>query len=383
METTPAFRGLSCTDCGATHGADEHGRCPDCGGPLDPAYDLDAVAFGDAGGRSMWRFGSLLPVVDPVTVAEGGTPLVASSALAEELGVGELRVKDESRNPTGSFVDRGMSVAVTAARERGREPLALAAAGNAAQSAAAYAGAADLRSRSFVPARAPFATKAMTNVHGGEMHVGGGRYPDADAALDDRLATDYHDLRPFTTPYRHEGAKTIAHEIAADAGSVPDVVVVPVGTGEALVGVEKGFRERVALGLADEMPRLVAAQPSGCAPIATAHERGTAVDPPEYPDTICGELEIPDPPGGSLALRALDRTDGRAVAVDDDDLLESAVAVTKTTGVEVGLAGGAAAAAAWDVAGDLPADATVVVLNTESGGKTPDVLRSHLMGQGV
>ncbi|MFB6161309.1 MAG: pyridoxal-phosphate dependent enzyme [Haloferacaceae archaeon] len=380
METTPAFRGLECTDCGAVHGAEEHGRCPDCGGPLDPTYDLDDVALDD-GDRSMWRFGAVLPVVDPVTAAEGGTPLVDAPALARELDVGEVRVKDEARNPTGSFVDRGMAVAVTAARERGLEPLALAAAGNAAQSAAAYAGRADLRSRAFVPVRAPFANKAMTNVHGGEMHVGGGRYPDALAALEERLATDYHSLLPFTSPYRHEGAKTIAHEVAAEG--TPDVVVVPVGTGEALVGVAKGFRERVDLGLADGVPRLVAAQPSGCAPVVTAHERGDAVEPWERPDTICGELEVPDPPGGDLALRALDRTDGRAVAVDDDDLLESAVAATKTTGVEVGLAGGTAAAAAWAVADDLPTDASVVVLNTESGGKTADVLRSHLMGQGV
>jgi threonine synthase len=389
MEHPPAFRGLDCTDCGATFDASEPGRCPDCDAPLDPGYDYDAVdADRDsfAPGDSMWAYDDLLPfpVSSAVTAAEGATPLVDAPALAAELGVGRVVVKDESRNPTGTVHDRGMSVAVTAARDHGVEPLAHASAGNSAQSAAAYAGRAGLRSYGFVPSRAPFSNKAMVNVHGGEMRVAGGRYPDAVDALDE-LATDWYSLQAFTTPYRHEGAKTLAYELLADLDwSVPDAVVAPVATGELAVGIEKGLRELRTLGLVESVPPLYLAQAEGCAPVASAREQG--LDSPEpwaQPDTICGELEIPDPPGGRLALAAVDRTGGDVLAVTDRDILESAVVATRHVGVEFGAAAGAAVAVAHELDDALGGDATVAVVNTESGVKTADVLRSHLMSQGV
>ena len=391
METTPAFRGLECVETGDRYDATHTGRS-DAGAVLDPVYDLDAVDaddFGDAG--SMWRFSPLLPFADPVTADEGGTPLVDAEPLADELGVDRLFLKDESRNPTGTVLDRGLSVAVTAAREAhaasddGVEPLALAAAGNAGQSAAAYAGRVDLRAYAFVPSRAPFSNKAMINVHGGEMRVVGGRYPDAVDALDEDLKSDPYLLQEFETPYRHEGLKTVAFEVAADLGwSAPDAMFVPCGTGEVVAGVAKGFSELRELGLVDDVPRLYAAQPSGCAPVVTAFDSGaTEHEPWQHPDTIVGELEIPDPAGGDRALAALDGSGGEAVAVDDADALESAVATTRNVGVEMGPPGGVAAAAAWDRVDELAADETVVVLNTESGTKTPDILRSHLMGQGI
>jgi len=377
VNRTEAFAGLRCTECGESADIDA-GRCPACGGPLDAAYDLDAV---DTAEVAAGFVDALLPLPAPPSAGEGGTPLVAAEGMADEVGVDECYLKDEGRNPTGSFVDRGMALAVAAAAARDDpEPLALAAAGDAAQSLAAYAGRADLRSYGFVPARAPTPVKAMVNVHGGEMRVAGGRYPDAVAGLDD--LADHTSLQEFDTPYRHEGAKAIAHEIAADLGEPPDAVVVPVGTGELLVGVAKGFRERVDLGLADAVPDLLAVQPTGCAPVVEAHDAGAdAPEPTAHPDTIAGELEIPDPAGGALALRALARHDGSAVAVGDAELQEGAVAATSTTGVEVGLAGGAAAAAAWERAADLAG--TVVLVVPNSGFKTSDVLRSHLLGQGV
>jgi threonine synthase len=297
-------------------------------------------------------------------------------------------VKDESRNPTGTILDRGLSLAVTAVTAFGGddpEPLALATPGNAGQSAAAYTGRADLRSYAFVPSRAPFSNKAMINVHGGEMRVVGGRYPDALAAVSDQLATDWTSLQEFTNPYRHEGAKTVAYEILADRDwDVPDAVVTPVGTGEVLVGLAEGFRSAVAAGWVSETPRLFAVQPEGCAPVVEAFESGAeTTDPVEHPDTIVGELEIPDPAGGDLALAALDEFDGGAVAVEDESILRSAVTAAGSEGVEMGAAGGASAAGAWELADEFDADATVVLVNTESGGKTADVLRSHLMGQGI
>lgn len=390
METTEAFRGLECTACGETFDASEPGRCPDCDAPLDPQYDYGAVeidreALSSRRVDSMWAFDELLPFADPVTTSEGGTPLVDAPALAEELGVGRVAVKDESRNPTGTVLDRGLSSAVTAAVDHGVEPLALASPGNAGQSAAAYAGCAGLRSYAFVPSRAPFTNKAMVNVHGGEMRVVGGRYPDAVEALHADLRTEWHSLQEFTSPYRHDGVKTVAYELARSLEwTVPDGVFVPTATGELVVGLRKGFRELREVGLLDDEPPLFAAQASGCAPIATAWEADRdAVEPWAHPDTICGELEVDNPAGGALAIDALAASGGDAVAVDDDDILESAAATTRHVGVEMGAAAGAGAAAAWELADRFDDGDALVLLNTEGGGKTPDILRSHLMGQGV
>jgi len=317
--------------------------------------------------------------------------MVRTDRLADELNVDAVYVKDEGRNPTGTVLDRGLSLATTVAAARAEagadvEPLVCASPGNAGQSMAAYAGRADLRSYAFVPSRCGFSNKAMTNVHGGEMRVAGGRFPDAADAVDEQLATDYTDLGEFVTPYRHEGAKTVAFELVADLGAAPDAVVVPTGSGEVIAGVYKGFSELDRIGAIDEAPRLVAAQASGCAPVAAAVERGLAEPEPwETPDTICGELEIPDPAGGAAAVEAVTETGGTAVAVDDEEILASAVAVAQNEVVETGAAGGAAPAGAWALAEDgfFDGDETVVLLNSDAGLKTPDILRSHLMGKGI
>jgi threonine synthase len=218
------------------------------------------------------------------------------------------------------------------------------------------------------------------------MRVTGGRYPDALAALDSDLARDWYSLQAFTTPYRHDGAKTLAYEVAAARDwTAPDAAVVAVGSGETLVGVVRGFRDLEALGLTDRVPRCYAVQPEGCAPVVDAHEAGSEVAGVEYPDTICGELEVPDPAGGAMALDAIEATNGGAVAVTDEDLLESAVTLTQRLGTEVGATGGAAGAGAWALAdrGVLDSDDSVLLVNGDAGVKTADVLRSHLMGQGV
>ncbi|MYL17571.1 pyridoxal-phosphate dependent enzyme [Halorubrum terrestre] len=412
FETTPAFRGLKSRASGRVHETADAASIDDeeRARGLDPVYDYDAVdpddlfdpaARGGSGdartapatARGHWRFDALLPfgAESALTAGEGGTPLVATERLADELDVDAVYVKDEGRNPTGTVLDRGLSLAVTAVSKRAAdgadvEPLVCASPGNAGQSMAAYAGRADLRSYSFVPSRCAFSNKSMTNVHGGEMRVVGGRFSDAAEAVDEQLETDYSDLGEFATPYRHEGAKTVAFELVADLGDAPDVVVVPTGSGEVVAGVYKGFSELERVGAIDGAPKVVAAQASGCAPIAAAVERG--LDEPEpwgTPDTICGELEIPDPAGGAAAVEAVTESGGTAVGVDDDDILASAVAVAQNEVVEMGAAGGAAPAGAWALAEDdfFDGDETVVLLNSDAGLKTPDILRSHLMGQGI
>ncbi|WP_152042167.1 threonine synthase [Salinigranum salinum] len=386
MEQSDAFRALRCTATGEERPPEATwtGRS-DAGAPLNPVYDYDAVDWTRttlADARSMWAFAELLPFASGVSAGEGGTPLVGAPALAEELGVGSLLVKDEGRNPTGTVLDRGLSLAVTAATEADADLVAHASPGNGGQSGAAYASRAGIRSYAFVPSRAPFPNKAMTNVHGGEMRVAGGRYPDALDALHSQLESSWFTLQEFDTPVRHEGYKTLAYELVGEVGE-PDAVFVPASTGEVVYGLVEGFRDLRELGLVDDLPRVIAAQASGCAPIAAAFESGGPVETWEHPDTIVGELEIPDPAGGDLAVEAVSETGGRVVTVDDEEILGSAVAAAQGAALEVGAAGGAAAAAADALADEFDGDATLVVVNTESGVKTADILRSHLMGQGI
>jgi len=393
MSTNEAFRGLVCTETGERDDPTATGRS-EAGARLEAAYEYDAIEWADSAGDaladgpdSMWRYADLLAFADPLTAAEGGTPLVSAPALAAEAGLGSLAIKDEGRNPTGTVLDRGLATAVTAAREAEADLVALATPGNAGQSAASYAGMADLRSYAFVPSRALFPNKAMINVHGGEMRVVGGRYPDAEDALHEQLQSAWYTLQEFDNPHRHDGIKTVAFEIAeARSWSSPDGVVVPAGTGEVVAGVEKGFRELREVGLLDDVPPVYVAQPSGCAPIVAAHERGAdSIERWESPDTIVGELEIPEPKGGDVALDAVRSTDGGVIDVDDEESLESAVLAAQRVGVEAGPAGGVALAGAAGLAeaGEFDSDDDIVVLNTAAGTKSADVLRSHLMGKGV
>jgi threonine synthase len=396
METTAAFDGLVCTDCGERFDAgDVTHECPACGGILDPSYDHDRIdlAREDLEARpfdGMWRYEELLPIphASAVTMGEGTTPLVDCPSLADELGVGQVYIKDEGHNPTGSFKDRGHALAVSAAREHGASDVALASAGNAGQSASAYAARAGLGSHVFVPSRANFVNKAMINVHGGDMNVVEGRFSDAAAACADAMDDEeWYSTSSFSTPYRHEGKKTMYYEIAEQLDwDVPDGIVYPTGGGVGLVGMHKGAREFEQLGLTDGIPALYAAQSSGCAPVVEAWEAGEDIHEPwDVPDTICGGIEIPDPGASPLILDALRESGGGAVATPDESILDSAVTVAQHTGVEMGATCAAAASGAWDLAerGAFDADDTVVLMNTASANKEADILRSHLMGKGI
>jgi len=332
MQTTEAFAGLSCLDCGVDTDPDSR-RCPSCGGALAPTYDEDALAaaheqlFAADGtparpGEGLARFAPALPFEADALVglSEGATPLAPCSRAGIE---------------------------ATAA----------------------------------VPSRSSFDTKAMINVHGGEMNVVGGRYPDAVAAFADR-GDGAHSLAPFETPYRHEGPKTLAYELAA---CDPDAVVHPTSHGTGLAGLYRGFRELAATGVIDTPPRLYAAQPAGCAPVTEAWEADRdAVEPVEYPDTIVGALEVPDPAGGSHALAAVTATDGGAVAVADDRLLDAALDAARA-GLPVSATGGAAVAAGTALAeqGAFGDSETVVLVDPATANRETDMLRSRLMSEGV
>jgi threonine synthase len=319
---------------------------------------------------------------------EGATPLVACPDLADEWGVGEVYVKDEARNPTGSVADRGMAVAVTAAAEAGAENVALPTTGIEGQAAAAYAARAGLESHSFVPSRATFDAKAMINVHGGDMEVVGGRYGDAVDAFRETVAEEgWHSLAPFGTPYRRDGQKTLAYELAEQLDwDAPDAVVYPTGEGVGLVGAHAGAQELAELGLVDETPAMYAAQADGCAPVVEAFENDADdTERWETPDTICGGIEIPDPAGGADVLAAVRESDGGAVATEDREALEGAVSIAQSEGVEIGASAGVAASGAAELAdrGEFGPEDTVVLVNTLPGNAEADILRNHLVSKGI
>jgi threonine synthase len=392
METNPAFAGLRCTDCAALHDAGVTHRCPECGGTLDPTYDGVDVSAADLtpdASAGIAAYAPLLPFPADalVTAGEGTTPLLACPGLADDLGVEAVYVKDEGTNTTGAALDRGIALAVTAARSHGATDVAVPSMGNGGQAAAAYAARAGIDSHSFVPSRTPFVNKAMINVHGGDMSVVGGRYADAAEAFADAMADQqWYSLSPFETPYRQEGAKTLAYEIAANLGwTAPDAVVHPTGHGTELVGLVKGGAELREHGLVDDTPRLYAAQAAGCGPIAAAWDEGaTETEEWERPDTIVGPLEIPDPAGGDRVLDAIEATDGGAVATPDEEILEGATSLAEA-GVTMGASGGAAYSGAQTLAdrGVFEPDDVVVLVNPTTGNKEADILRSHLMSKGI
>lgn len=393
METTGAFSGVTCRDCGNHYEpADVDCRCPECHGLLETVYDVDTIESADVlingTAGSLWDYDRLLPFQEStaVSLSAGGTPLIDCPALAADLGVSGVSIKDEARNPTGSIKDREISVAVTAAREQGVEAVALPATGPAGRSAAAYAGRADMDAHVFIPSRAPFSVKAMVNVHGGDMTVVEGRYPEAVTAYSTEDRNTWYSLAPFETPFRVDGAKTVMYELVATLDELPDAIVLPTGHGTMLVGMVRGARELLEIGILDTMPEFYAAQPAGCAPIVEAYQAGAdEIEPVETPDTICGALEIPDPTGGGVVLESLRATGGDAVEVSDHDTLAAATDIAETEGIEADVSCGVAIAglARLRERGQLPAEAHVGLVNPGLGALDADVLRSHLMGKGI
>lgn len=375
MQTTAAVRGVICTACGEQFEPGV-GRCPGCGGTLAVDYDADVVESA-ADARPLAADAAL-------DLAGGTTPTVPVPELAAEISVDAVAVKDEGRNPTGSLADRKLAVAVGAAAGAGADRVATPSTGNGAQSAAAYAGRAGIDSKGFVPSRCPFLNKAMVNVHGGDMYVVEGRYTDAVEAFgnsDER----FESVAPGH-PFRIAGATHLALELLADRGwTVPDAVVHPASHGETLVGLQRGFELAVAAGLVDRQPRLYAAQPADCAPISDAVEDGKSEPRTvDHPDTIVGPLEVPVPAAGTAAIDAITASDGGAVAVPDKAVLGGAVDGCEM-GPEIGATGGTAVAAARALAeyGVFGVADDVVLVNPVAGSKEADLLRSHLMSQGL
>ncbi|HXW05214.1 MAG TPA: threonine synthase [Vicinamibacterales bacterium] len=363
----------------------------DCGAPLLAQYDLEAARRWrreSLAGRpaSMWRYRELLPLFDgetPVTLGEGWTPLLHARRLGEQLGLSRLFVKDESLNPTNSFKARGLSAAVTRAARLGARTLAVPSAGNAGNALAAYAAAAGLASRVFMPSdvKVPFIREC--ELYGAEVTLVDGLITDAGRVAAERgRAAGWYDVSTLREPYRIEGKKTMAYEIGEQLGwEFPDWIVYPTGGGTGMVGMWKAFDEleRIGWKASRTRPRMVSVQAEGCAPIVRAFETGAErSDPWTGAHTLADGLRVPKALGDFLVLRAVRESGGTAIAVPDADMVRGMRALGTREGISAAPEGGAAVRAVEMLVerGQIGADETVVLFNTGGALKYLDILRS-------
>jgi len=380
---------LRCKECDTTYPLDARYVCERCFGPLEVAYaprsTTDPAALRrriQAGPHSLWRYSDFLPVQAPPrgTLPAGWTPLLRADRLAEQLGLREVWVKNDAANPTHSFKDRVVSVAIARARELGFETVACASTGNLANAVAAHAAAAGLESYVFIPHDLEEQKVLATGVYGTNLVSVRGNYDDVN-----RLCTELSAERDWAfvninmRPYYSQGSKTLAFETAEQLGfELPDRVVAPIASGSLFTKIARGFEEWIEAGLlTGELPTFHGAQARGCSPVATAYEAGQDFCRPVKPDTIAKSLAIGNPADGPYALDLARRTGGSIEAVTDDEIREGIKLLARTTGIFTETAGGVTVAVLAKLAarGEIdPADRVVAYITGE-GLKTIDVAR--------
>ncbi|MCX7806738.1 MAG: threonine synthase [Planctomycetota bacterium] len=387
---------LRCFFCSAEYPPGLLYFCERCGGTLEARGKWDAAALKDAVAganrcgdrRGAWRYREMLPVsdrADPVTMGEGGTPLLRAGRLAETLGHDRVYLKNETVNPTLSFKDRPMSVAATKAVGSGLAGIVAASTGNTGVSAAAYAAKAGLPCSIYVPAGTPSEKTRLIEIYGAKIERVAGNFSDAwRRALEDaRREGLFNVTSTYLNPYACEGDKTVAYEIFADLGEVPDWVAIPVGAGPLLWYCLKGFRELVEAGIADRLPRMAAVQAEGCAPIAKAWEAGAdEVEPWGEPATAAGGIADPlagYPRDGTRTLRAVRESGGVALRIPERDIPEYVALLARTEAVCAEPASAIAVAAARKLreSGRLRPGETFVAVITGHGVKDLDAAVSH------
>lgn len=394
--TANPARALVCRACGARYPLAAQHACYECFGPLEVDYDTAALARVtraeiEAGPNSIWRYAGLLPAgqdpADRVTLDPGMTPLVAAPWLAAELGLrAPLWVKDDSANPTHSFKDRVVSVALTAARGLGFTRFACASTGNLANSVAAHAARAGVPSIVFIPGDLEQGKVITTAVYGGELVAIDGSYDDVNRLCGELVETDEFEDTAFVNvnvrPYYAEGSKTLGYEVAEQLGwRIPEQVVIPMASGELLTKIDKAFTELVEIGLVEAPAngwKVFGAQSAGCNPIAAALHGETDIILPVKPTGIAKSLNIGDPAAGLYALEAVRRTGGWMDYADDDEIRDAIRLLARTTGVFAETAGGVTVAVLRKLvaSGRLDPDAETVVFNTGEGLKTLDAVAS-------
>jgi threonine synthase len=379
---------LKCRECSTEYAIAPQHVCEMCFGPLEVAYDYDAIRAAitraeiEHGPASMWRYASLLPAPDHdrVDIGAGWTRLREAPRLAAELGLRRLWLKNDGSNPTHSFKDRVVSLALSVARSFGFDTAACASTGNLANAVAAHAAASGMRSIVFIPDDLEEGKVAATAVYGGELIAVEGSYDDVN-----RLCAELSGSRRWAfvnvnvRPYYAEGSKTLAFEIAEQLGwRVPDAVVVPVASGSLLTKIGKGLRELHEVGLLDDAPAtsIFGAQAAGCAPVADAFARGDTEVAPVKPRTIAKSLAIGNPADGYYALQEVRATGGAVAGVPEEAVAEGMRLLARTEGIFTETAGGVTIAALERLVADgsIAPDQETVALITGVGLKTIEAL---------
>ncbi|KUJ69777.1 threonine synthase [Streptomyces albus subsp. albus] len=384
---------LSCRECGERFPLGPIFACAGCFGPLEVAYDLptgDPEALRrriEAGPDTIWRYAPLLPVPEDVAAKPnlnpGFTKLVKADNLARELGItGALHIKDDSGNPTHSFKDRVVAIAVEAARAFGFTTLSCSSTGNLAGAVGAAAARAGFRSCVFIPHDLEAGKVVMAAVYGGDLVGIEGTYDDVNRfcseLIGDPLGEGWGFVNVNLRPYYGEGSKTLAYEICEQLGwEIPDQIVIPVASGSQLTKIDKGLKELIALGLVADKPyKIFGAQAEGCAPVSRAFKDGHDVVRPVKPDTIAKSLAIGNPADGPYVLDIARRTGGAVEDVNDEQIVDAIKLLARTEGIFAETAGGVTVGVTRKLieAGLLDPALTTVVLNTGDGLKTLDAV---------
>jgi threonine synthase len=387
--------GLRCRECGRAYEVAPVHVCEWCFGPLEAAYDYDAITASvtregiEKGPASIWRYADLLPTDrgSAVDLGAGFTPLVRAERLGGALGLPELWIKNDTVNPTNSFKDRVVAVGLSKALEFGFKTAACASTGNLANSVAAHATRAGMKSYVFIPADLESGKVVATAVYGGNVVAVNGNYDDVN-----RLCAELAGTYPWAfvnvnlRPYYAEGSKTLAFETAEQLGwRFPDHVVVPIASGSQLTKIQKGFQELAKVGLVDADPaaiRVSGAQAEGCSPVATAFLSGADDIRPVKPKTIAKSLAIGNPADGYFALDAIRHSGGAAAAVSDEEIIEGIKLLARTEGIFTETAGGVTIATLKRLAesGVIRPDERVVAYVTGHGLKTLEALTADASG---
>jgi threonine synthase len=388
---TSALTNLECSKCSARYDADEIAQLCSCGGPLLARYDLERAARTltrealAQRASSLWRYEELLPLreaANRISLGESTTPVIPLRRLGEEVGIERLLVKDEGVLPTGSFKARGAAVGVSRAKELGVKAFAMPTNGNAGGAWSAYAARAGIEAHIVMPKGAPEINRVECVMTGAQVTLVDGVISDAGRVVTEMIARDgFYDASTLKEPYRIEGKKTLGFELAEQFGwNLPDAIVYPTGGGVGIIGIDKALRELHALGLiAERMPRFVAVQALGCAPIVEAwkgHRRESTFW--SGAKTVAFGITVPKALGDFLVLEALYATDGAAIAVSDDEILEMQRRVGTDEGLFLCPEGAATVAAARQLReqGWLAQSDRVLLINTGSGLKYSGSLRS-------
>ncbi|MEC7156981.1 MAG: threonine synthase [Chloroflexota bacterium] len=387
ISTGSMFSHIECTSCKKTFSKDEILKlCPvdDCGKVLFPKYDLDfdksRKSIDDLKNRepNMWRYKEFLPVnfeENIITLGEGFTPILDAKNLALDLGINKLLIKDESLNPTSSFKARGLSAAVSKAKEFGIKKFSIPTAGNAGGALSAYAAKGNLESYVFMPKDAPQANKTEVKYFGSNLELIDGYINDAGKrSLEQSSNLNLFDVSTLKEPYRVEGKKTMGYEIAEQLNwNLPDHIIYPTGGGTGIIGIWKAFQELSEIGMIESgLPKMICVQADGCSPVVDAYLKGKKyAELFKKPATIAAGMRVPIAVGDYLIINSVNQSNGTALKINDKDMVEGVKKMSSKEGIFCAPEGGSIVSAAIKLISSnfIKPNETVLLLNTGSGYK--------------